>query len=111
MSDMVRRQLKRGTLEMAVLKLLAERDMYGYQLVTALEERVGESFQVKEGTLYPVLYRLEDASLIEPYWEPPERGVPRKYYKITPQGTKRLQELIKEWQIFTAGVNKLLEGK
>lgn len=111
MSDMVRRQLKRGTLEMAVLKLLAERDMYGYELVAALEERVGESFQVKEGTLYPVLYRLEDANLIEPYWEPPERGVPRKYYKITPQGAKRLQELIKEWQIFTAGVNRLLEGK
>lgn len=103
------RELKRGTLEMILLKLLAEREMYGYQLVSTLEERSEQRFQIKEGTLYPVLYRLEDAGLIEARWETPERGTPRKYYRLTNAGVERLQTLISEWQAFVTTVNRLIE--
>ena len=103
------RELKRGTLEMILLKLLSQRPMYGYELIAALERRGGESFQLKEGTLYPVLYRLEDAGLVEARWETLERSAPRKYYHLTEAGTRELQTLIDEWQAFSGAVNHLLE--
>src|SRR5574341_2138766 len=100
------RELKRGTLEMILLCLLAERPMYGYELVSTLERRAGAQFQIKEGTLYPVLYRLENAALIESRWETLERGNPRKYYALTSAGHSRLQDLIEEWRSFSAAVNR-----
>jgi PadR family transcriptional regulator PadR len=103
------RELKRGTLEMILLKLLSERRMYGYELISTLEKRGGKAFQLKEGTLYPVLYRLENAGLIEPEWETQDRGVPRKYYRLTPAGDKQLGNLIQEWEGFSAAVNSILE--
>jgi PadR family transcriptional regulator PadR len=102
------RELKRGTLEMVLLKLLTERQMYGYELVTTLEKRGGDQFQLKEGTLYPVLYRLENAGFIEARWETLERSVPRKYYRLTKAGTSELESLTREWQAFSAAVNRLL---
>ncbi len=105
------REMKRGTLEMILLRLLSERPMYGYELVSTLEKRGGEQFQLKEGTLYPVLYRLESAGLIEPKWETLERGVPRKYYTLTPAGVEQLQGLMNDWRDFVAVVNGLLKGE
>ena len=105
----VDRELKRGTLEMVILKLLAERQMYGYELISTLESRGGQQFEIKEGTLYPVLYRLEDAGFIEARWETAQRGVPRKYYRLTEGGEKQLQTLIREWRSFTSAVDRLLQ--
>ncbi len=105
------REMKRGTLEMILLKLLAERPMYGYELVSNLEKRGGEQFQLKEGTLYPVLYRLENAGLIEPKWETLERGVPRKYYRLTRAGGAQLKELVNDWRDFVTIVNGLLDSQ
>ncbi len=102
------REMKRGTLEMILLKLLSERPMYGYELVSTLEQRGGEQFQLKEGTLYPVLYRLENAGLIEPKWETLERGVPRKYYRLTAGGTDQLKALLEDWRDFVSVVNGLV---
>jgi PadR family transcriptional regulator, regulatory protein PadR len=102
------REMKRGTLEMILLKLLSERPMYGYELITTLEQRGGPPFQLKEGTIYPVLYRLENADLIESHWEALERGVPRKYYQLTPGGVARLAELISDWTEFSAAVNLIV---
>ena len=103
------RELKRGTLEMILLKLLSPQPMYGYELITALEIQGGESFSLKEGTLYPVLYRLEDGGLVETQWETLERGVPRKYYHLTKAGTRELQRQISEWKAFAGAVNHLIE--
>jgi PadR family transcriptional regulator, regulatory protein PadR len=102
------RELKRGTLEMIILKLLEERQMYGYELITTLEQRGGPQFQLKEGTLYPVLYRQEDAGYIEARWETAERGVPRKYYRLTESGANQLTMLISEWEEFSGAINRLL---
>src|SRR3990172_3439451 len=111
MESALDRELKRGTLEMIFMKLLSEGPTYGYQLVSMLEERVGHQFQIKEGTLYPVLYRLEDAGFIKAGWETPERGVPRKYYHLTEAGAERLRSLIAEWRAFAGAVNRLLEAQ
>lgn len=105
------RQLKRGTLEMILLQLLSERPKYGYELVSQLTERSAGEFELKEGTLYPVLYRLEDQALIEPEWSQPERGVPRKYYRLTPAGSSRLEELRDQWRDFSRSVDRLLEAE
>ncbi|MBI2955429.1 MAG: PadR family transcriptional regulator [Chloroflexi bacterium] len=103
------RELKRGTLEMMLLKLLAKGPMYGYQLVSTLEAQLGPEFQIKEGTLYPVLYRLEDGGFLETRWETVERGAPRKYYQLTDAGARQLQVLVGEWKAFVTRVNALLE--
>jgi PadR family transcriptional regulator, regulatory protein PadR len=102
------RELKRGTLELVLLHLLAEKDRYGYELTAELAARSGGAFELKEGTLYPVLYRLEKAELVEPYWETQERGVPRKYYRITLSGLGELERQWREWESFVAVMSALL---
>jgi PadR family transcriptional regulator PadR len=109
MAGPIDRELKRGTLEMILLKLLAKRPMYGYQIVSTLESEVGQQLQVKEGTLYPVLYRLEDAGFLKATWETVERGVPRKYYELTPAGREELARLVAEWREYVTAVNRLIE--
>jgi PadR family transcriptional regulator, regulatory protein PadR len=105
------RELKRGTMEMILLRLLAGRPMYGYELVSTLESRGGEFYQLKEGTLYPVLYRLEDAGFVESRWQTLERGVPRKYYSVTMAGQSELTRQVGEWNTFVAAVDALLDAK
>lgn len=103
------RELKRGTLEMVLLKMLGRREMYGYEIVTTIDERSGGGFAVSDGTLYPVLYRLEKAGFVEPRWETQERGVPRKYYRVTAAGAEQLRQLESEWRAFTGAVDRLLD--
>lgn len=103
------RELKRGTLEMILLKLISLRQMYGYELVAALNQHGSELFQIKEGTLYPVLYRLEDGGFIEPRWETLGRGVPRKYYRLTEAGEAHMQDLTASWTKFTKLIEYILE--
>ena len=102
------RELRRGTLELVLLRLLRDGRQYGYQLVTELRDRGEGLLEVKEGTLYPVLYRLEEKGLIEPSWEQRERGVPRKYYELTPPGKVRLQALEEGWEAFRRAVDGIL---
>ena len=100
----LQRELRRGTLDLVLLRLLADEPTYGYELLSRLRRRSGGDFRVKEGTLYPVLYRLEDAGLIVPEWTRPEavspagrgtgRGVPRKVYRLTEAGIERLAQLV-----------------
>ena len=104
------KELKRGTLEMILLRLISERQMYGYELASTLEKRGGSLFRIKEGTLYPILYRLENAGYIESRWQTLDRGVPRKYYRLTKTGTKYLEMRVDEWKEFTTAISKLMEG-
>ncbi len=104
------KELKRGTLEMILLRLISSRQMYGYELASTLEKKGGSLFRIKEGTLYPILYRLEKAGYIDSRWETLERGVPRKYYRLTRTGEKYMQARLAEWKEFTAAIDRLLEG-
>ncbi len=109
--DNFRRELKRGTIELILLKLLDAKEMYGYQLVSAFAEKGGEMLQIKEGTLYPALYRLEDKGFIIAYRNNPKRGVPRKYYRLTGKGTNYLKELLEEWRNFSAVMEDILKER
>ncbi|SHI96876.1 PadR family transcriptional regulator, regulatory protein PadR [Clostridium amylolyticum] len=103
-------QLKKGTLSIIILKLISERDMYGYEIIQLLDEMSEGYYKMKEGTLYPVLYRLEDNGFIESYSvvSKEERKVPRKYYKITKKGIEAYREQIDLWKYFYGITNKVL---
>jgi DNA-binding PadR family transcriptional regulator len=109
----VDRELKRGTLEMILLRLLSLRPMYGYELISELRKLGGAEYSIQEGTLYPVLYRLESAGWVEPSWEVRDRGAARKYYRLTRAGADELRVRLRDWKAFTAAVNRLtgLEAK
>lgn len=104
-------QLKKGVLEILVLHLLSRSDLYGYQLIIELDIRSHGYFKVKEGTLYPVLYRLEDSHHIESYWERDDgkRGVRRKYYRITASGQRRSVEMRQEMALFFGSIKQVME--
>lgn len=108
MQNRLIRQFKKGALELAVLKLLSEQEMYGYQMLNTLA-KIGDEFAMREGTLYPILYRLEDDGLVQTRWEQAtERGVPRKFYFITPQGKAALDVLRAQWLQFASKMQALL---
>ena len=102
------RELIKGSTSLIVLQLFLDRDMYGYQLVKEMEARSGNSLQVKEGTLYPALHKLELKGLIESYWEEQVKGPARKYYRITDEGRKILENKTKEWTAFVRMINQVL---
>ena len=110
MNDKYIRQMKKGVLDMLVLKLLEKDKKYGYQLISELKEKSGEVFILKEGTLYPVLYRLEDDLLVESSWSSPEgKQVARKYYQITDKGKEALNEIAQIWMKMNCGVRQIME--
>lgn len=103
------KQIKKGVLEILVLKLLAQEEKYGYQLISELKERSNDLFVLKEGTLYPILYRLEDENLVLSHWsEPKGKEISRKYYQITDKGKRELEELCQLWEEFQERVTGIL---
>lgn len=105
-------QMKKGVLEMLVLKQLEQEEKYGYQLISQLRDKSSEMFTLKEGTLYPILYRLEDDGLVVSRWSQPEgREVSRKYYAITEAGKEGLKELKKLWKRFSKQVSDIMEDE
>lgn len=99
-------QFKKGVLELIVLKAIVADDLYGYQLVS----RINEVIQVNEGTIYPLLKRLSNDHLLESYLKESIEGPPRKYYHITSLGLARYEALLEEWTNFSESVNTYLKG-
>jgi PadR family transcriptional regulator PadR len=102
------RELRRGTLELIVLHLLTPGEAYGYEIVSKLTAETNGALEVTDGTLYPVLYRLERSQLVSVRWETQERGVPRKYYRLTDAGRAELARLTHEWTTFADAMSTLL---
>ena len=104
----IERELKRGSLELIVLHLLSPGEAYGYEIVSKLTAETNGALEVSDGTLYPVLYRLERAGFVAVRWETPQRGVPRKYYRLTDAGRQELAVLTHEWTTFAKAMTRLL---
>lgn len=110
MNDKYERQMKKGVLDMLVLKLLESESKYGYQIIQEMKEKSEEIFLLKDGTLYPILYRLEDDGLVKSRWsEAVGKQVPRKYYEITDAGRQTLEAIEEIWKTISKGITKIME--
>ena len=105
------RELRRGSIELAVLHVLSWGEAYGYEIVTKLTGQTNGALEITDGTLYPVLYRLEAAGLVDVRWETLKRGVPRKYYQLTKTGRTELARLTQEWSAFAEAMTRLLRQR
>ena len=101
-------RLLTGTVDMIILHVVLPAPTYGYEITQAVLQRSQGTLNLKEGSLYPALHRLERAGLLESYWEEPEAGRRRKYYRITAAGARTLEAKRSEWEAFAVGVNGVL---
>lgn len=109
MEDRFSQQLKKGVLEMLVLELICQEPTYGYELISRLKAQSGGQFFLKEGTLYPILYRLEDDGLIEANWSQGQgRTAPKKMYVPTQMGMQENERRKQHWQEFVRTVDQFL---
>ena len=98
-------QFKKGVLELCVLTLLKKKDAYGYDLA----EKMAQTIEIAEGTLYPLLRKLKLDGLCETYLSERSAGPPRKYYKLTDKGRQAQKSLRDEWEAFSNNVSTLME--
>ena len=96
--------------QLLVLSLLAREDMYGYQMIVELARRSDHTFEMKEGTLYPVLHGLEKDGLVEAYQQEAPTGRMRKYYHLTRKGEAALKTETESWKAYSDAVNAVLEA-
>ena len=99
-----------GSSGLMLLKLLEREDMYGYQMIEALRRRSDHTFDLKAGTLYPLLHQLEAKGYVSARDEASAAGRPRRYYHLTESGRRRLAEKEAKWHAYTAAVGKVLKG-
>ena len=104
----INKELMKGSTSVLILSLLEKRDMYGYQITQELKKQSENIFELKEGTLYPMLHGLENESAIASYWFDADNGKRRKYYQITPLGKKLLIEKKREWKTYSNAVNTII---
>lgn len=105
----INKELLKGSTTLLVLRLLETENMYGYEMIKDLKEKSENVFELKEGTLYPILHSLEESGLIDSYWDE-TTAKKRKYYRITKEGRKHLKDKKEEWKLFSNGVNQVIGG-
>ena len=98
-----------GNTSVLILKLLEEKDMYGYEMIETLAARPDDTFRLKAGTLYPILHGLEKEGFVTSYEEAAE-GRTRKYYRLTEAGKGELAKQTERWNAYAAAVHKVLNG-
>ena len=103
----VDKTLVSGSMTMLLLKLLEEKDMYGYEMIDTLRKKSNNVFELKAGTLYPLLHGLEGKGLLKSY-EKEVAGKTRKYYSITKEGKGMLEKKKSEWKEYQAAVSSVL---
>ena len=103
----ISKELIKGSTSMLVMSVLKGKDLYGYIIIKELELQSESVFELKEGTLYPILHALEEENFLESYWEECD-GRKRKYYHLTHKGEKQLTEKQQEWKVFSKSVEKVL---
>lgn len=96
-----------SAVEMMILEVIAQGPSYGYEITQTVSERSGGYFELKEGSLYPALHRLERQKLLRSFWREAD-GRRRKYYELTDAGRAELAARKRSWLGFAAGVNGVL---
>ena len=104
MTESLQIQLKKGVLEMCVLALLSRGDNYAYDIASRMAEAVG----MGEGTIYPLMRRMQTDGLVETYLVESTAGPSRKYYRLTPKGRESFAAQRDAWRAFAAAVEDIL---
>jgi PadR family transcriptional regulator PadR len=104
LAESIQTQLRKGVLELCVLTLLARADSYGYEIASRLMQEVG----MGEGTIYPLMRRMQDDGQVSTYLMEAPGGPPRKYYRITETGRATLKAQREEWKNFMTSIEKML---
>lgn len=104
MGESVHIQLKKGVLDLCVLAILARQDSYAYDIASHLAEAIG----MGEGTIYPLMRRMQADGLVKTYLVESTSGPPRKYYKLTAAGRATFASQRAEWDVFVAAVRNIL---
>jgi PadR family transcriptional regulator PadR len=99
-------QMRKGFLEFCVLLIISNGEIYPSDILSKLKE---SDLLVVEGTLYPLLSRLNGEKMLEYSWKESRGGPPRKYYRLTETGRSMLKQLVKHWQSLSQSINKLIE--
>jgi PadR family transcriptional regulator PadR len=107
MTKRVRSKIARGSAEMAILTLLAEQSLYGFEIAKRIEERTQGALSFTLASLYPMLYELEKRGWVSGRWEANQAGRDRRYYRLTPAGKKGLVPLRREWKVFFRALDHL----
>ncbi|MBU3090879.1 PadR family transcriptional regulator [Clostridium sp. CF011] len=107
----INKEMIKGYIESIILSLLVGEDLYGYDIAKKIRNISQETFEIKEGTMYVVLKRLENNELISPYWDDTESGGGRRrYYKITAEGMNYLNNKKTEWIFFKKIIDTFYRG-
>ena len=104
LAESIQTQLRKGVLELCVLTLLSRADAYGYEIASRLMQEVG----MGEGTIYPLMRRMQEDGLVSTYLMEAPGGPPRKYYRMTEAGRSTLKAQRGEWKHFIASVENML---
>lgn len=103
----INKTMVQGSMAMLVLRLLDEKDMYGYEITDTLKQRSKDVFELKAGSLYPLLHTLERDGFVSAY-EDDSSGKMRKYYKLTKEGNNYLNAKKAEWMEYQSAVTNVL---
>ncbi len=101
-------ELLKGSTAILLLTLLQRGPMYGYQIVQEVKRRSDEALELKEGSLYPALHKLEEQGLVESYWQERPDGRQRRYYRLTPEGSAAAEERRAQWRTFETAMRRVL---
>jgi len=102
--------LLQGTLDMLVLRAVADEPAHGYAIAQRLNTMSEQRLTVPQGSLYPSLHRLEDQGMLKSAWGITATGREAKFYRITPKGLKQLQAEVSQWQQLATAVHLILGG-
>lgn len=102
-------EMMKGSIDLILLSLIAQRDMYGYEIVKVLKKISDDTYEMSEGTLYSALKRLEKSRWVESYWQETDGGR-RKYYRLTNEGGQALDSKRENWKWMNGLVHKSSEG-
>lgn len=107
MGKRIRSKITRGSGELAILALLAEQPLYGFEIAKQIGERTGGALQFTLASLYPLLYDLEKRGWVEGRWQANQAGRDRRYYRLTATGKRQLAPLRQEWLAFFNALDRL----
>jgi PadR family transcriptional regulator, regulatory protein PadR len=107
---MIGSNIKRGSAELAILSVLVEHPLHGYEIARRIELRTLGALRFTLASIYPLLYRMESRGWVRAFWDEPPAGSARRYYRLTAAGRKKLAPLRKEWKELFRALGRLSEA-